>query len=64
MSEVVHTKSGELCSSCRWSFDRCRCLCAKRKRYILPREAGQNSCQCLNIKNGDPCPYYEEAHHE
>ena len=64
MSEVVHVKSQELCDSCRWSFERCRCLCAKCKRLILPREAGQSRCQCLNIKNGDHCPHYKEAHHD
>lgn len=72
MSEVVHIKSQELCDSCRWSTEHeCEMCsnCNKCSRVIRKRKAngqftGVRDCQCLNIKRGDPCPYYEEEHHD
>lgn len=59
---MMHTgfvKTEELCNSCVYSFDTyCRCYGCSTCSMLNNTPPGR--CKCLDIKNGELCPYYIE----
>jgi hypothetical protein len=56
-------KSIELCEKCKYSGTKCfREDCTRCPMYRL--DSSKNSyrpCKCIDINEGDPCPYFKEA---
>lgn len=57
---MPHIKSPKTCNVCLWACKRCKYHflpnCYGCSRYCFDNE---NSCECLEIKCGEVCPYYK-----
>lgn len=69
MPNTNNIKTEDLCARCRYGFYN-NCFvrdapCAKCPRYDpgAPSDGWRNvkTCQCMQIREGDTCPYFEEA---
>lgn len=63
--EIVEApiKTSNLCDKCKYNGMRCfHNDCTKCPLYEKENpKRGYRPCKCIDIKKGDPCPYFEEA---